>query len=83
MPDEKKSKENVLIFREKPYRTKEEQELWYRIAIDEAIKQGNTELAEHYQILLNVFLKTKDQPDKLWEAIKKKHEETPDEDSIT
>ena len=55
-------KENVLIFKEKPYYTDEELRLYYQIAIDESLKQGNEELAAHYKILLD-YLDKKDKPD--------------------
>ena len=69
MDKDEKTKENPLIFREKPYYTKEEQELYYKIAIDECLKQGAPELAEHYRILLAHFLETKDKADPLTEFI--------------
>lgn len=64
---------NPLIFHEKPYYTREEQELYYSIAIDEALKQGNKALATHYQILLEYFLKTKDEPNPLLDLIMNHH----------
>ena len=48
-------KENVLIHKEKPYYTEDEQKLYYRIAIDEALKQGNEQMANHYMILLKLL----------------------------
>ena len=58
--DKKSEKmKNVLVFREKPYYTDEEQELYYKIAIDESLKQGHPELAAHYQILLDYAQKMK------------------------
>lgn len=57
MAENSEKKDNPLIFKEKPYYTDEEQELYYKIAIDECLKQGNTGLAAHYQILLNMFQK--------------------------
>lgn len=63
-------KENVLLFREKPYYTEEEQELYYRIAIDESLKKGNVKLAAHFQILLNHYLSKKDdQEDSFYQTI--------------
>ena len=47
--------EDVLVFREKPYYTDKELELYYRIAIDESLKQGHPELAAHYRILLDLL----------------------------
>lgn len=73
MGNEDTTKENPLVFREKPYYTREEQELYYRIAIDEAIKQGNQALATHYQILLECFLQTKDEPNPLLDLIMNHH----------
>ena len=52
-------KENILIHKEKPYYTEDERKLYYQIAIDEAMNQGNRELAAHYQILLD-YLDNKD-----------------------
>ena len=49
----KEEKDNILIFKEKPYYTDEELKLYYKIAIDEATKQGNEALANHYRILLD------------------------------
>ena len=49
----KEEKDNILIFKEKPYYTEEELKLYYKIAIDEATKQGNEALANHYRILLD------------------------------
>ena len=73
MPNDNKAKENPLVFREKPYYTREEQELYYRIAIDEALKQGNQTLAAHYQILLDYYLKTRDEPNPLYDLIINHH----------
>ena len=47
---------NILVFKEKPYYTNKELELYYRIAIDEFQKSGHPEMAAHYQILLNMLL---------------------------
>ncbi len=69
----KEHKDNPLIFKEKPYYTRDEQELYYRIAIDESLKQGNDTLAAHYKILLELFLKNKDEPDPLHELIVNRH----------
>ena len=52
-------KDNILINEEKPYYTEEEMKLYYAIAIDEARKQGNDGLAEHYQILLDYLNRDK------------------------
>ena len=57
MDKKSEKKENVLVFREKPYFTDKEQELYYKIAIDESLKQGHPELAAHYQILLDLLKK--------------------------
>ena len=65
--------ENPLIFREKPYYTDEELELYYRIAIDECLKQGRPDLAAHYKLLLDMFLKTKDTSKKLFDLIVNKN----------
>lgn len=52
MEKEKDNKlNNVLIYKEKPYYTDDELKLYYQIAIDESLKQGNEELATHYKIL--------------------------------
>lgn len=45
-------KENVLIFNEKPYKTPEETRLYYQIALEEAIKAGNSDLITHYKLML-------------------------------
>lgn len=55
MDKKSETKENVLVFREKPYFTDKEQELYYKIAIDESLKQGHPELAAHYRILLDLL----------------------------
>lgn len=73
MDNEGTTKENPLVFREKPYYTREEQELYYRIAIDEALNQGNQAHATHYQILLDYFLRTKDEPNPLLDFIMNHH----------
>lgn len=52
--------EDVLVFREKPYYTDKELELYYRIAIDESLKQGHPELAAHYKILLDMLMKRRE-----------------------
>ena len=57
MNKKSEKKENVLVFREKPYFTDKEQELDYKIAIDESLKQGHPELAAHYRILLDLLKK--------------------------
>ena len=57
MDKKSEKKENVLVFKEKPYYTDEEQELYYKIAIDESLKQGHPELAAHYRILLDMLKK--------------------------
>lgn len=59
MDGEHEKKSNPLIFREKPYYTDEEQSLYYRIAIDESLKQGKPELAAHFQILLDCLKRDK------------------------
>ena len=62
-------KENILIHNEKPYYTDEELRIYYQIAIDEALKQGNESLAAHYKILLD-YLDNKDSKhNKIYEAI--------------
>ncbi len=62
-----------MFFCEKPYYTNEEQELYYRIAIDEALKEENQALATHYQILLEYFLTTKDEPNQFLDFIMNHH----------
>ena len=44
---------NVLVFKEKPYYTDDELRLYYRIAIDEFAKNGNEEMVNHYRVLLD------------------------------
>ena len=66
-------KQNPLVFSEKPYYTDEELELYYRIAIDEAMKQGNDAVAAHYRVLLE--LRTKDEPDPIYDFIVRKPKE--------
>lgn len=61
--------ENPLVFREKPYYTDEEQELYYRIAIDEFMKNGHPEMAAHYQILLRTLLNKDKEMDPLTKMI--------------
>lgn len=46
---------NNLNKPEKPYMSKEEKIMYTRIAIDEAIKQGNNELANYYSTLLALY----------------------------
>ena len=62
-------KENPLVFKEKPYYTNEELELYYRIAIDEFQKAGHPEMAAHYQILLNMLLNKDKELDPLTQKI--------------
>ena len=70
MDREQEKKSNPLIIKEKPYYTDEELELYYRIAIDESLKQGKPELAEHFQILLDYLLKKdKSAKDELFQMI--------------
>ena len=57
-----KEKDNVLIFKEKPYYTDDELRLYYQIAIDEFTKSGNEQMAAHYKILLD-YLDNKDKSD--------------------
>ncbi len=47
MKNKSEKRDNPLIFREKPYYTDDEQKLYYMIAIDESLKQGNHDLAIH------------------------------------
>ena len=61
--------ENPLVFKEKPYYTDEELELYYRIAIDEFQKAGHPEMAAHYQILLNMLLNKDKELDPLTQKI--------------
>ncbi|MBR7042096.1 MAG: hypothetical protein IKI04_01200 [Bacilli bacterium] len=56
----KKEKDNILIYREKPYYTDDELRLYYKIAIDESLKQGNKTVAAHYQRLLDYLDKGQD-----------------------
>ena len=51
--------ENILIPKEKPYYTEEELRIYYKIAIDEATKQGRPELAAHFKILLKYLDESK------------------------
>ena len=61
--------ENILIHKEKPYYTDDELRLYYQIAIDESLKQGNESMAAHYKILLD-YLDNKDNNDnELYEMI--------------
>ena len=54
MKEEKQEKkDNVLVYKEKPYHTRDELRLYYGIAIDEARKHGDREMATHYKILLD------------------------------
>lgn len=48
----KKFKENILLFIEQPYYTKDELKTYYQIAIDESIRQKNTKMANYYKRLL-------------------------------
>lgn len=45
--------DDPLVFKEKPYYTKEELKLYYQIAIDEATKHGDRAMAAHFRILLD------------------------------
>ncbi len=58
---------NPLIFREKPYRTREEDILYYKIAIDESVKQGRPDLAAHYKTMLDYLQSKTDEKDPLAE----------------
>ena len=49
------NKKNPFEYEEKPYYTDEELKLRYKITIDEAMKQGNVELAKHYRTLLDML----------------------------
>ena len=69
MDREQEKKKNPLIFREKPYYTDEEQELYYRIAIDESLKHGKPELAAHFQILLDYLKRDKSAEDEPFNMI--------------
>ena len=60
---------NPLIFREKPYRTREEDILYYTIAIDESLKQGRPDLAAHYKIMLDFIQNESDADNQLLELI--------------
>lgn len=57
--------ENPLIFREKPYYTDTELELYYRIAIDQFMKEGHPEMAAHYRTLLRMLLNKNEEMDPL------------------
>ena len=54
-----KEQEKILEYKEKAYYTDEELRLYYQIAIDESLKQGNEAMAEHYKMLLD-YLNSKD-----------------------
>ena len=45
--------DDPLVFKEKPYYTKEDLKFYYQIAIDEATKHGDLTMAAHYRILLD------------------------------
>ena len=53
-------KDNGLKIREKPYHTYEEQLLYYKIAIDEAVKRGDEDMANYFRAILNLVVKGKD-----------------------
>lgn len=55
-PDNK----NIFLYDEKPYRTDEEMELYMKLMIDEATKQGNEELANYYRLLLKLSKENND-----------------------
>ena len=61
-------KDNILIFKEKPYYTDDELRLYYKIAIDEFSKNGNEDMANHYRILLRML----DNKDKKTESLTEK-----------
>ena len=61
-------KENILIHKEKPYYTEDELRLYYQIAIDESLKQGNQAMAAHYKLLLTYLDKNKND-DELYNMI--------------
>ncbi len=61
--------DNILIFKEKPYYSDEELELYYRIAIDEFQKNGYEKEAEHYRILLRMLLNNEKERDPLTKKI--------------
>ena len=44
---------NTLIYNDKPYKSVEESLLYYKIALEEAIKTGDINLIMHYQIMIN------------------------------
>ncbi len=67
--------ENILIHKEKPYYTEEELRIYYKIAIDEALKQGRSDIAAHYKILLK-YLDENKTDKKLFDLIVNK--KTPD-----
>ena len=66
---------NPLIFREKPYRTREEDILYYKIAIDESLKQGRPDLAAHYMIMLDYLQNDSDDKDPLTEMLLRHNKE--------
>lgn len=62
-------KDNVLVFKEKPYYTDDELRLYYKIAIDEFSKNGNEDMANHYRILLRILDNKDKKMDPLTEKI--------------
>ena len=69
MKENNNEKENILIYKEKPYYTDEELRLYYQIAIDESLKQGNESMAAHYKILLDQLDNKSETDDKLFNMI--------------
>ena len=49
------NKDNILIYKEKPYYTDEEEKIYMKLMISEAEKQGNKQVANHYRLLLKMI----------------------------